>query len=850
MWQNLNARRWNVAGVVLFIALAVGIFWEVLPATMAPIAGDAMPFFPFGYRTWIINDLLARGGEVTPHLGYGLIFSPLLANKLNYLIDTFFLVLASAYYLRSRGTSRFAAWIGGLALGFSGYTFTLLLAGHRGHFDMFACVIFAFGLLVRCFRGRNLFHFAMLGACLAWGGPYQADVFVFLGMLIGAYALWLTFSRASDPATTPWQRIKRVYPRFLLTGLVALLIGWPGFRKVIDEQIAGRKQQIISANGVLTSQSAGVSAVEEQKKWIFATNWSLPPEDMTEFVVPGIFGNDSMQLPYPYWGRLGRPYDWTPGQRVMPNYRQHTVYLGVLTVSFALFAVLVWWRRRKPAGDVGNIEFSTGEDASVWADVPFWLVAGVVCLVLAMGRYTPVYHLFYSIPYMSLIRCPVKFHHLVEICVSFLCGLGVEAWARGAVVAAKPAKRKIPSTPTPGVVVAWRIQMVILGLAVVSVLIAAGMSALARTDNARSIAQLGFGSLADALAGYQVENLLRSALFFGVVAALFGLGRPRAGRVRPATSLLILLAAALAFDLGPVAQRFVRPIDMGPFYAANCVTDAAREHDCFGAGVANYATSNESGRDWFANSLAQNGLRLALPTDAEGADVQVVQALGKRTETLWRALHARVVIANWKDALPLVNSQLLRPLVSFSLGQGTVRQVTPSADACVLALYTGAMPDTYVVDHWRAVTNEQEQIRIMGDGNWDSARMTLCDAPASNEGDSHSIGHARIIHQSGLDFHFTTAVDVEAPQSGLLVTNERYALGLIARLDGHRVPVRCANALWVAVEIPAGRHAVVISRERHCLPVLLSAGAGLCLGSWGLIRMLGRQRRKDKTRMS
>jgi len=128
--------------------------------------------------------------------------------------------------------------------------------------------------------------------------------------------------------------------------------------------------------------------------------------------------------------------------------------------------------------------------------------------------------------------------------------------------------------------------------------------------------------------------------------------------------------------------------------------------------------------------------------------------------------------------------------------------------------------------------------------------MTLCDAPASNEGDSHSIGHARIIHQSGLDFHFTTAVDVESPQSGLLVTNERYAPGLIARLDGHCVPVRCANALWVAVEVPAGRHVVVISREMRGLPVLLSAGVGLCVGSWGLIRMLGRQRRKDKTRMS
>ena len=48
--------------------------------------------------------------------------------------------------------------------------------------------------------------------------------------------------------------------------------------------------------------------------------WSLPPEDCLEFLVPGIYGNDSFRPPYPYWGRLGQPHDFQPG-RMMPNYR-------------------------------------------------------------------------------------------------------------------------------------------------------------------------------------------------------------------------------------------------------------------------------------------------------------------------------------------------------------------------------------------------------------------------------------------------------------------------------------------------------------------------------------------------
>ena len=866
MRLDANVRTWNWLGLFVFAAMAVTIFWVVWPWYLAPVAPDAAPFFALGFRTEVLEKLVASGGEFTPQHLYWLIFNSLLANKLTYIIDTLMLSLAGIYYLRGRGAGYPAAWVGGLALGFCGYTFTLFSAGHRGYFHMMGCAVFVFGLLLRCFGGRRWFHFAMLGACLAWGITYQADVLVMVMGLAGAYALWLTFARGLD-VRTPWQRVVQVYPRFLLSLAVALAIAWSGIRVVLDQQVAGRKAVISDTSGTGANSAASLSpeaaAAKKNDQWIFATNWSLPPEDVVEFIVPGIFGNDSFQPPYPYWGRLGQAYGWQPGQRSMSNYRQHTVYLGGLTVWFAIFAGMLWWRSRSERSPGGPAVPRTGNSAATstemathdpanhsqavlakndpLVDVPFWVGAWVVCLLLAMGRYTPFYRLFYAIPYMDLIRCPVKFHHLVEICSAFLCGLGVEMWWRGAVVAA-PAKRGAAVVLPPTAVVARRMAMVALAMAGVLMLAAGGVAASSQAM-ASSIARLGLGAYGDALVDYTVENLVRAAGVVGVAALLFWLGRPRVGQSRPGVWLLVVLVGVLAVDSATVAQRFMRPMDLRPFYVRNVVSEALRARGGIGCGVANYVGGNEVTRDWFACSLWREGARLALapvPGSAAGA---VMQAVGKRPEVLWRALHARFVIAPWKNAAPLVKGQLLEPLVSFALGQERVQSVPPSADASVLAAFSGALPGAYVVDGWQGGLEVQAQVQQMGGTDWDPARTTLCDVNGSTNAAGHIIGHAQVTQLRGYDFHLTTALAVDTPQAGLLVSDELYADDLVACLDRRETPVHCANALWAAVEVPAGKHTVTIRRRSHVPPVLVSAMVGLALGLWGALRLVWGARR-------
>ena len=838
MRLEANARTWTVCGIAVFAAMAVSAFWQVLPWYLAPVAPDAGPYFPFGNRTVTLESLLSTGGEVTPQHLYWLIFHPLLANKLDYLIDTLFLALAGVYYLRGRGAGYPAAWVGGLALGFSGYTFSLFSAGHRGHFDMFACAVFSFGLLVRCFTGVRWFHFAMLGACLAWGVAYQPDLITFLGLLLVAYVLWLTFAPRVDAAMRPWQRVRRVWPRFLLTAVVGVAIGWPGIRTAVTQQMSGRKDQIANA---LSSATATTESAEARKfdQWIFATNWSLPPEDIAEFIVPGIYGNDSMQEPYPYWGRLGRPYDWEPGRRIMPNYRQHTLYLGALSVCFAMFALLLWRaeRRRRDAS-------AAPANAGLLVDVPFWIGAGGVCMLLALGRYTPAYRIIYAVPYLDLIRCPAKFHHLVEICCAFLCGLGVEAWLRGAVVTA-PAKRGTALDPQPTAVVGRRMT-VVAAVVMVVLLLAAGVVATSSTEIAEHIARLGLGPYGERLAGYAARNLARSACVFSVAALLFWLGRPRVGRGQPSATLLGVLVLVLAVDLVTVAQRFMHPVDTRPSYAGHVVSATALARGGMGARVASYIATNDPARDWFADSLQWHGLQLALDGESGSTAAAVKQTLGNRPETLWRTTHAGFVIAPWRAAAPLVKSQELEPLVSFALGQGTVRQAQPSADTFVLAAFAGAMPAAYVVEGVQGGLSEAAQVQRMSVGAWDPARMTLFDAPGPTGGESRVIGKVQVIARRGSDFRLITTLDVETPRAGLLVSDERYADHMLARVDGREVPVHCANALWAAVDVTAGHHTVTLWRREQAACVLLSAGVGLLVIVWGLSRLLGWWRHSSK----
>lgn len=811
----LKKYRYACLGVGLFLASMVVVFWAALPMYAGLVAPDSMPYFPKPWRTSRIIEILTSG-TFTPHNLYWLIFNPLYAHELTYIIDSLVLALGGVYYLRTQRVHPLAAWFGGLALGLSGYTFTLFSAGHRGYFHMFSCAVWAFGFIARGFETRRLIYFALIGLVFAWGVLYQPDVLLLVGALAATYVLWRTGVqgeiRSQELGVKRGRGVLetalKVWPRFMVSVLVLVLAGYAGIRAAVTTQIAGRDAQIAGSSGK-AAEAAGKpgerTPEEERERWLFATGWSLPPEDVLEFLVPGVFGNDSMQPPFPYWGRLGRPDDsvFQKG-RMMPNYRQHTVYLGLIPLLFAVFAVLARCRKKHGGED--------SEQRAAMVDLPFWCGVWVVCLLLAFGRFTPVYRLFYAIPYMDYIRAPVKFLHLVEIATAFLAGFGMDAFLR----TGQPALRRKMLWLTAG--------------AAGVLLVGAGVALAAKTSITGNIAALGIAQFAEALGGYTVRNTMRAVLFAGVAAGAVAMavrgGAQSARRVTVVAAGLLILAV---LDQTLVARRYVRTINLEPLYHENAVVKAI--HAASGgrpANVINYATPNAEERDWFSTALIWNGIRNMAPTAHDAPYRTLFESLQGDSLHLWRVLNVQYVVVPRKGTEELVRSGKIRPMFDFELGSGIVKTVTPSEQSLMLAAVGGSAPSAGVraASWWEGSLEPAAQpARMVKSG------MPVSQAPApAGEPPTHSAAQSAnaLFREQPSNLETRLVCTNDTPM--LVLFNERYKEDTFEVLiDGQAAPCYVSDGIWASAVVPGGEHQVVFRKKRHTYAAAWSAGTSLVM---------------------
>ena len=397
------AQAYLLAFTVLFTVLAGFVFWGTWSLSACPVMPDARMFYPAsGYvaeflRGWIDN------GKFVPWDLTAFVGSPYLWQELQYALAAYFSALGLAYYLRGRGLSRLSCYGAGLLLGFCGYWLTLFSAGHAGWFRWMTYGVFAFGLADRVVRKNKTKNWILLGACVAWASFYQSDLWFLFTLFTGAYFIWCCIRERKLPC---WKGVAMAVAVFLL-------IGGPSFVGSFRDK-ASRDRQIEDSKG--TSLTGGVQADDREARWIFVTNWSLPPSETLEFVIPRLNGDTSCPSVLglgqsqhtgvrPYTGALGRPINAKSG-----NYRQHSLYVGFITCLLALAGVVLG--RRK-------------------GEVVFFAAAALLFWMLSMGRYfEPLYRVVFMLPIGDSIRAPVKWHHLTELCLCVLAGFGLECLHR------------------------------------------------------------------------------------------------------------------------------------------------------------------------------------------------------------------------------------------------------------------------------------------------------------------------------------------------------------------------------------------------------------------------------------
>lgn len=125
----------------------------------------------------------------------------------------------------------------------------------------------------------------------------------------------------------------------------------------------------------------------------FATTYSFPPENLITLFAPGFFGN---LVDVAYWGR------WA--------FWDSAVYMGIAGLGLAVYGAFY-----------GSSTYRR-----------YWILLLAVFLVLALGRYTPVYPWALKVlPGLSSLRAPSKFMVPCALLASLLAAMGCEALFRG-----------------------------------------------------------------------------------------------------------------------------------------------------------------------------------------------------------------------------------------------------------------------------------------------------------------------------------------------------------------------------------------------------------------------------------
>ena len=415
--MKLNEKwGWFLGFTAVFAALAGFVFWGTWSTDFAPVMPDDTGLVPQTYcevvSTWWRNFL--SGGRIQPTdvLWSGLLVSPYFCKELKFAVALYLAALGLAWFLRGRGLSRLSSYGAGLLLAFSGYWCSLFSAGHGGWFVWMSYGVFAFGLTDRAVRQGYLWHWVILGACVAWGCFYQSDLWLLFTVLTGAYFIRCCFRERKFP----WKGM-------LVAGVVMFAIGGAAFRSALVNDLAGRDKQI--EEGRTASEKDKATVDEREQRWIFVTNWSLPPSETAEFFIPRLNGDTSCPMTLslgarygtgvkPYTGALGRPKDAPAG-----NYRQHSLYVGLITCLLSLVGVVF--------GLKSQVSGSKVHCTTTTSDYAFFFIAAVLCWLFSMGRYCePVYRVIFSLPFGDYLRAPVKWHHLTEFCLVVLAAFGIE----------------------------------------------------------------------------------------------------------------------------------------------------------------------------------------------------------------------------------------------------------------------------------------------------------------------------------------------------------------------------------------------------------------------------------------
>ena len=686
-----------------------------------------------------------------------------------------------ALHLRDRGLRPSACAFGGLAAFWTGTNLTLAYAGHIGKFGVLAFLALAVFALGRWGKTGKGAWAAVAGS--AAGGMFleQADVALFCALLLVPLGLYEARRAAG---------------------------GWK-IGAIAKQAWAGALAAALVAGGtMLATKGSGAAEVpggeSAEAKWAYLTQWSQPPGEALDFIAPGWTGWRSGEPEGPYWGKMGR-------SEAFMNFKLENVYVGAIPLLFALVGLGEALRRRRE------------ENSPV---VLLWAGLGVLALLLAFGKYFPLYRPLSLLPGFSSVRNPNKFIHFFQMAWGVVAAFGLDAALR-----MEPAARR-----------RWAYgACVAAGLFLLS-----GAALWADLEGgAARLAALGWGAQAGrAIQWNKAFAVTYAGGAFGVgAAALFLAASGR--RDRWLWLAAWLPAAAVAFDASAIlAPRYLQAMPPGYVAENDLVRYLKRE-----VGHNRTAMMPQDGfyNLWLGYLFPYHGIVSVNVTQLPRppADYQAFWEAVRDPVRTWRLAAVSHVLTHGAVAAQLLgNPDWARQLeVVWAYrpeddGRGGVatREVPGGANAPEVVLRLKPVPPRVgAARSWR-VAEDADALRALGDPSFAPNESVLLapgsEVPPPPSGDPGPRPEVEIRRLEPGRYEFK----VESHGPTVVRVAEKYDPNWKAWVNGKRRPILRADYMFQGIALEEARiHEVEMRYAPPATPVALQAAgmaAGLAAGLW------------------
>ncbi|SNB46597.1 YfhO family protein [Geobacter sp. DSM 9736] len=767
----MTERKKDLAALTILLAVLVVYFHEILFTDKIIRAPDIIneyywavldlskrsfvDFFRFDFTAdW---DIYNNSGNTLEGGGTGgqFLFLP---NLIYYFLQppvsvAWFIVLhlffgACGTYLCCRliGVGALGSFLGGLIFAIAPENASLINAGHVLKIATISVAPWAFYFFEKGFQSRRALLFMTTGVVLAfqfWYSHWQIAYYTCLG--IGVYGI----CRSIGIIVAGRERSARGVAKLVLLNLVTMFF----FLSTVAIDLMPLANWSVSTNrGAESGANQGKGGLDREE----AMSWSLPPEELASFVIPGFFGFSRQEagenppgIRSYYWGRM--------------NFTQTTDYMGLL--PWLLLPLPLIFRR----------------------DRYTWLALAAVAggIIFSMGKYSLIYNfLFDYFPGVNRFRVPKMIMFLPVF------GLAVLS-ARGIDLILDPDARKT------GAFRKYLCGVTVLPLLLLGVM-GIGMAGRERWIESfiEMLAQPTRYEQGPALVMQRWGNIIYETGAAAAVAALYGAAIfAISRRWIPAVAAPLVLVALYLADTGRVNYKFMFLVDV-PKETKNYTTPAieflSQQSDMY------RVLPVSSGPGPFSSKK--------IPVMFIPMPVQQ-----KRWQDILDSFSFSSAIPDMLNVKYLVYEGRQYEQEKQHMGEKFV-PVFRSPDGSEVVLENRAvLPKAWLVSSVLLPGDDRQTLGLMQHPEFDPRRMALVESPpplpmASPEAlQAIPPGEVKVTRYEDIRIDLT----VKALQNTLLVLGEKYYRGWKASADGKDLEIYPVNHILRGVYLPPGEHQVV-----------------------------------------